>query len=136
MSQENEIKEALEKILGSSVTLRYDGGDPTDELKADFVKLITLYEGVWKRQNDLLETQGLDFTSYDEDYFRLIEGFIHFCFEGVAADAIIFYIYSRQGENDGTIFPFVDSKNQEHIFKTVDDLWEFLLYWAEEMMRP
>lgn len=135
MDQRKEIKEALEQILGSSVTMRDDGSDPVDELKNDFIKLIDLYESVWKRQNDLLEIQGLDFTSYDENYFRLVEGFIHFCFEGVAADAILFYIYSRKDE-DGTLHPFLDSKGQEHEFKTVDDLWEFLLYWAEEMMRP
>ena len=135
MDQRKEIKEALEQILGSSITMRDDGSDPVDELKNDFVKLIDLYESVWKRQNDLLEIQGLDFTSYDENYFRLIEGFIHFCFEGVAADAILFYIYSRK-DNDGTLHPFMDSKGQEHMFETVDDLWEFLLYWAEEMMRP
>ena len=135
MDQKKEIKEALEQILGSSITMRDDGSDPVDELKNDFIKLIDLYESVWKRQNDLLEIQGLDFTSYDENYFRLIEGFIHFCFEGVAADAILFYIYSRK-DNDGTLHPFMDSKGQEHMFETVDDLWEFLLYWAEEMMRP
>ena len=135
MDQRKEIKEALEQILGSSITMRDDGSDPVDELKGDFIKLIDLYESVWKRQNDLLEIQGLDFTSYDENYFRLVEGFIHFCFEGVAADAILFYIYSRK-DNDGTLHPFMDSKGQEHMFETVDDLWEFLLYWAEEMMRP
>lgn len=135
MDQRKEIKEALEKILGSNITLRDDGSDPVDELKEDFTKLIELYESVWKRQNDLLEIQGLDFTSYDENYFRLVEGFIHFCFEGVAADAILFYIYSRK-DNDGTLHPFMDSKGQEHTFEGIDDLWEFLLYWAEEMMRP
>ena len=92
MDQRREIKEALEQILGSSVTMRDDGSDPVDELKNDFIKLIDLYESVWKRQNDLLEIQGLDFTSYDENYFRLVEGFIHFCFEGVAADAILFHL--------------------------------------------
>ena len=135
MDQRKEIKEALEQILGSSITMRDDGSDPVDELKSDFIKLIDLYESVWKRQNNLLEIQGLDFTSYDENYFRLIEGFIHFCFEGVAADSILFYIYSRK-DDDGTLHPFMDSKGQEHMFETVDDLWEFLLYWAEEMMRP
>lgn len=135
MDQRKEIKEALEKILGSNITLRDDGSDPVDELKEDFTKLIKLYESVWKRQDDLLEIQGLDFTSYDENYFRLVEGFIHFCFEGVAADAILFYIYSRK-DNDGTLHPFMDSKGEEHIFESIDDLWEFLLYWAEEMMRP
>jgi len=135
MSQENEIKEALEKILGSNITLRYDGSDPVNELKADFIKVMDMYEGVWKRQNDLLENEGLDFTSYDEQYFKIIEGFIHFFFEGVAADAILFYVYSRKDE-DGTFHPFIDSKGQEHMFNSIDDLWEFLLYWAEEMMKP
>ena len=135
MSQENEIKEALEKILGSNITLRYDGSDPVDELKSDFIKVMNMYEGVWKRQNDLLENEGLDFTSYDENYFKIIEGFIHFCFEGVAADAILFYVYSRK-DDDGTLHPFIDSKGNEHMFNTIDDLWEFLLYWAEEMMKP
>ena len=135
MDQKKEIKEALEKILGSSITMREDGSDPVDELKADFIKIMDMYEGVWKRQNDLLENEGLDFTSYDEQYFKVIEGFIHFCFEGVAADALLFYVYSRK-DDDGTLHPFIDSRGDEHMFNTIDDLWEFLLYWAEEIMKP
>ena len=135
MNQEDEIREAIERILGSKVTMRYDGNDPVDELKQSFIKVMDMYESVWKRQNDLLENEGLDFTSYDEQYFKVIEGFIHFCFEGVAADAILFYVYSRK-DDDGTLHPFVDSKGNEHMFNTIDDLWEFLLYWAEEMMKP
>ena len=65
MTQKKEIKEALEQILGSGITMRDDSSDPTDKLKNDFIKLIDLFESVWKRQNDLLEVQGLDFTSYD-----------------------------------------------------------------------
>ena len=30
MDQKKEIKEALEKILGSNITLRDDGSDPSD----------------------------------------------------------------------------------------------------------
>ena len=135
MNQKKEIKQAIEAILGSKITMREDASNPEDELKADFIKVMDLYEGVWKRQNQLLEKEGLDFTSYDEQYFKTIEGFIHFCFEGVAADAILFYVYSRQDE-DGTLHTFIDPKGNEYMFKTIDDLWEFLLYWAEEMMRP
>ena len=32
MDQKKEIKEALEKILGSNITLRNDESDPVDEL--------------------------------------------------------------------------------------------------------
>ena len=51
MDQKKEIKQVIEQILGSSITMRDDGSDPVDELKNDFVKLIDLYESVWKRQN-------------------------------------------------------------------------------------
>ena len=122
-------------ILGSKITLRDDASNPEDELKNDFIKVINLYEGVWQRQNSLLEKQGIDFTSYDEDYFKVIEGFVNFCFDEGAADAILFYIYSRK-TNEGEILPFIDKNGKEHNFKTIDDLWEFLLWWAEEIMRP
>ena len=135
MSQKKEIKAAIETILGSKITMREDASNPEDGLKAEFIKVMELYEGVWKRQNFLIETEGLDFTSYDEQYFKIIEGFIHFCFEGVAAEAILFYVYSRQDE-EGTLHPFIDPTGKEYFFKTKDDLWEFLIYWAEEMMRP
>ena len=135
MDQKKEIKEAIETILGSKITLRDDGTDPVDELKENFIKVMDLYQGVWDRQNEFLDTHGMDFTSYDEAYFKTIEGIIHFCFEEIAASAILFYVYSRI-DNEGTVHPFVDSNGEEHMFNTIDDLWEFLLYWAEEMMRP
>ena len=43
MNQKKEIKEALEQILGSSITMRDDSSDPTDQLKNDFIKLIDFY---------------------------------------------------------------------------------------------
>jgi hypothetical protein len=50
---------------------------------------------------------------------------------------MLFYFMSTlERDDDGTLHPFVDSKEQEHMFNTIDDLWEFLLYWAEEMMKP
>ena len=135
MSQRQEIKQAIEQILGSSITMRDDSENPDDTLKKDFVRLIKLYQGVWKRQNDLLEKQGVDLTSYDENYFKVIEGFVNFCFDEGASDAILFYIYSRKNDKN-EILPFIDKNGKEHNFKTIDDLWEFLLYWAEEIMRP
>ena len=63
-----------------------------------------------------------------------IEGFINFCFDDVAGEAIIFYIYGRKTDGD-EINPFVDPNGKEYYFNNLDELWEFLLFWAEEMMR-
>ena len=134
MDQRREIKGVIEKILGSNIVMRFDGVNEEDKLKEEFINIISLYESVWERQNNLDIEYGADFSTYDEPFFKLIEGFIHFSFDETAGSAIIFYIYGRKG-NKGEIYPFIDPSGKEYIFNTVEDLWEFLMYWAEEMMR-
>jgi hypothetical protein len=77
MNKKKEIKKVIEQILGSNITMR-DDKPPEDMLKEEFVNIIEKYEGIWKRQNDLLENQGIDFSSYDDDYFKVIEGWLIF----------------------------------------------------------
>lgn len=134
MDQKKEIKEVIELILGSNVTMRFDGNSDEDKLKEEFIKIMTMFEKVWQRQNDIDIKYGADFSTYDEPFFRVIEGFIRFCFDEVAGDAIIFYVYARKDDN-GNINPFTDPNGKEYIFNNIDDLWEFLMFWAEEMMK-
>ena len=132
MNQKKEIKKVIEQILGSSITMRDDSTPPKDGLKEEFVNMIKTYQKVWERQDGFLKEQGVDLTKYDEDYFKVIESLINFCFDEGAADAILFYVYSYKDENTP---PFIDKNGNEHYFKGIDDLWEFLLYWAEEIMK-
>ena len=134
MNQRKEIKGVIEQILGSNITMRFDGTTEEDKLKNEFIEIIKLYENVWKRQSDIDIEYGADFSTYDEPFFKLIEKFIHFSFDEIAGSAIIFYIYGRKSD-EGEIYPFIDSSCKEHIFNTIDDLWDFLMYWAEEMMK-
>ena len=76
---------------------------------------------------------GLDFTSYDEDFFKVIEGIIHFSFAPTAAEAILFYVYSRYDEDD-KLMPFVDEDNEERLFANSEDLWEYLLDLTDKLM--
>lgn len=134
MDQKKEIKGVIEQILGSNITMRFDGHDEEDKLKSEFIKVMTMFEEVWQRQNDIDIKYGADFSTYDDPFFRVIEGFINFCFDDVAGEAIIFYIYGRKTDGD-EINPFVDPNGKEYYFNNLDELWEFLLFWAEEMMR-
>ena len=134
MDQKKEIKGVIEQILGSNITMRFDGTNEESKLKEEFIKVMAIFESVWERQNDIDLTYGADLSTYDDPFFKVIEGFINFCFDEIAAEAIIFYVYARKTD-EGEIIPFVDSNNQEHIFNTSDDLWEFLMYWAEEIMK-
>ena len=135
MDQEKEIKKVIEQILGSNITMRHDASTDEDKLKDEFLKVIATFEGVWKRQNSMDVKYGVDFSTYDDPFFRTIEGFINFCFDGVAAEAIIFYVYARK-DMEGTIHPYVDPNGKEYIFNSIDDLWDFLMFWAEEMLKP
>lgn len=130
----NEIKEVLERILGSNLTMRFDGTNEEDKLKEEFIRVMTLFEEVWQRQNDIDIKYGADLSTYDDPFFRIIEGFINFCFDEIASEAIIFYVYARKTDED-SINPFIDPNGKEYIFKDLNDLWEFLMYWAEEMMK-
>ena len=134
MNRKKEIKKVVEQILGSGVTMRDDYFSEEEKLRDEFASVIEKFQDIWERQNNLLEKQNIDFTSYDDPYFKVIESLINFCFDEGAADAILFYVYSRKDE-DGKILPYIDKHSKKHYFKNIDDLWEFLLYWAEEIMK-
>lgn len=133
MKQRKELKEVIEKILGSSLEMSVIHDTEEDKLKSEFLTTIDLFEKVWKRQNHLEDEMGLDFSTYDDDFFKVIEGIIHFSFAPAASEAILFYIYSRYDEEDKLI-PFVDVDGEEHLMANSEDLWEYLLYLTDQMM--
>ncbi len=126
MGQRKEIKEILESILGTSIQLTSDKADKENQAKLDFIRIIDLFEEAWQRQNKLYDEFKIDTTTMDDIYFQIIESLVYFCFESVAAEAILFYVYTRlDGENNA--LPFLDNKGEEHLFKTKEDLWEYLV---------
>ena len=133
MKQRKELKEVIEKILGSSLEMSVIHDTEEDKLKSEFLATIDLFEKVWKRQNHLEDEMGLDFSTYDDDFFKVIEGIIHFSFAPAASEAILFYIYSRYDEEDKLI-PFIDIEGEEHLMANSEDLWEYLLYLTDQMM--
>jgi len=133
MNQRKELKEVIENILGTPLNISVVSNAEEDKLKLEFLKTIDLFESVWKRQNHLEDEMGLDFSTYDDDFFKVIEGIIHFSFSPAASEAILFYIYSRYDEEDKLI-PFVDIDGEEHLMANSEDLWEYLLYLTDKLM--
>ena len=133
MNQRKELKEVIENILGAPLGVSIVSNTEEEKLKVEFLKTIDLFEDVWKRQNKLEDEMGLDFSIYDDSFFRVIEGIIHFSFAPTAAEAILFYVYSRYDEEDKLI-PFVDEDGEERLFANSEDLWEYLLYLTDKLM--
>jgi hypothetical protein len=130
LNQKREIQEIFEKILGAPLDLKIIPHPDEEKLKETFTRIITNFEFVWKRQLDL-EKYEVDLTTYDDKFFRIIEDLIHFCFDPEAAEAIIFYIYTRTTE-DGEVQSFTDSNGKKYKFNDINDLWEYMLSVAEK----
>jgi len=133
MKQRKEIKKTLELILGTPLSLEIENNSEEDKLKNEFLKVMDLYEMVWKRQAEFEEQSGIDLTAYDDPFFRIIEGIIYFSFSPEAVRAILFFIYSRY-DLDGKLTPYVDDEGEEHLMANADDLWEYMLYLTDQMM--
>lgn len=126
MGQRKEIKEILESILGTTIHFTSDRVDEETKAKLDFTRVIGLFEEAWQRQNKLYDQFRIDTTSMDDIYFQVIESLIYFCFEPVAAEAILFFVYTRLDDKN-EVLPFLDDKGEEHVFNTKEDLWEYLV---------
>ena len=133
MKQRKEIKEVLEKILGSTLTTYSENLSEEDKLKDEFLKTINLFEEVWKRQDRLDIELGIDFSTYDDKFFKIIEGFIHFSFDPTAAEVILFYVYSKY-DIEGNLIPFIDNEGKEYLIANAEDLWEYLLDLTDKLM--
>lgn len=133
MKQRKEIKKTLELILGAPLSLEIENNSEEDKLKNEFLKVIDLYEMVWKRQAEFEEQSGIDLTAYDDPFFRIIEGIIYFSFSPEAVRAILFFIYSRY-DLDNKLTPYVDDEGEEHLMANGEDLWEYMLYLTDQMM--
>jgi hypothetical protein len=126
MGQKKEIKELLESILGAPVHFTSDKVDEETRIKNEFVRIISLFEEAWQRQHKLFDQFKIDIASIDDIYFQVIESLVHFCFEPVAAEAILFYVYTRF-ESSKEVVPFLDDEGIEHTFNTKEELWEYLV---------
>lgn len=126
MGQKKEIKEILESILGTTVHLTSDKEDVETKIKNEFIRIIGLFEEAWKRQHKLFEEYKIDTSSIDDIHFQVIESLVHFCFEPIAAEAILFYVYTRFDDSKQVV-PFLDDEGVEHTFNNKEELWDYLV---------
>lgn len=126
MGQRKEIKEILESILGTTIHFTSDEVDKEAKIKLEFTRIIGLFEEAWQRQHKLYDEFRMDISTIDDIYFQVIESLIHFCFEPVAAEAILFYIYTRF-DNEQKVVPFLDDIGEEHTFNNKEELWDYLV---------
>jgi len=93
------INASISTILGSETTLKRRKKNDDDRQKEIFERIITSLEETNVRAELLGMDMGLDFSKYDEQFYRAIDGLIELHFGKDAAELIFFYLYERIGED-------------------------------------
>jgi len=128
MTQEKDFRNiqlGVDSMLNTKTVMRRRRRTASDKNKELFVALINSLEEIKVRQVLTYTELGLDFSTYDENFFSTIDILLHMKFGSKLADVIAFYLYDRLNQ-DGTINPLIVNGKHDMIFTNPYDLWEFM----------
>lgn len=93
--------------------------------KAIFVSIITNLEEALDRQEKLFSDLRLDYSTYNELYYKIIEDLMLLQFGDQGMDLVDFYLYGRLNP-DGTENQLMDGDGKIISCNTPEDLWNLI----------
>jgi hypothetical protein len=121
----NGIKSSIEDILGAGATLRRKKKSEDDNQREKFEKIIRTLEEIEVRGIILGSDLQLDFRSYDEKFYIIIDYLLELHFGKEGYELISFYLYERINP-DGSVNELMDENDNIVPLNTPADLWELL----------
>lgn len=119
------IKKSIDNIIGVDTFLKRKKKSEDDVQKEKFEKIIQTLEEIEVRGMILGNDLQLDFTSYDEKFYKVIDGLFSLHFGKEACELIFFYLYERINP-DGTYNEVMDENNNVLSLSTPSDLWNVI----------
>ena len=116
------IKTSIENIIGTGTSLKRKRKTEDDIKKETFEKIILTMEEIQTRSNLMHTDFGLDYYSYDEKFYEVIDRLFSLHFGREAAEVIFFYIYEKLNA-DGSINYLLDEENNPVPLENPTDLW-------------
>ena len=121
------LQEQINLIIGTKSTLKRRKKTDEDTQRDLFINTIPLLEHVANRGTMMFADYGMDLSSYDEPYFKIIDSLLYLHFGKEAGDIIMFYVYERTNP-DGTINYLTDNSGNVVPLEKIEDLWELVKY--------
>jgi hypothetical protein len=121
----NGIKSSIEDILGAGASLRRKKKSEDDNQREKFEKIIRTLEEIEVRGIILGSDLQLDFRSYDEKFYIIIDALLELNFGKEGYELISFYLYERINP-DGSVNELMDENDNIVPLNTPADLWELL----------
>lgn len=116
------VKDSLEKIIGTDLSLKRKRKTEEDIQREIFEKLIINLESINVRSSILGGEFEIDLTKYDERFYDTIDSLILLHFGKEAAEVIFFYVYERINP-DGSTNELRDSEDNVIPLNNPSDLW-------------
>lgn len=129
------IKREIEDILGTDTFLKPKKRTDDDIQREKFEKIIQMMQEIEVRGILLATDLKLDFTSYDEKFYKVIDSLIEMQFGKEAAELIFFYLYERENP-DGTVNDLIDETGMIVSLNNPTDLWYLVKLTQARGGRP
>ena len=119
------IKKEIDDILGTDTFLKPKKRTEDDDQRERFEKIIQMMQEIEVRGILLATDLRLDFTSYDEKFYKVIDNLIELQFGKEVAELIFFYLYERENP-DGSTNELLDKNDDIVPLHNPSDLWNLI----------
>jgi hypothetical protein len=126
------IKKSIDEIIGVDTFLKRKKKTEDDQQREKFIKIIQTLEEIEVRGMILGNDLALDFSSYDEKFYSVIDNLFYLHFGKEACELIFFYIYERLNP-DGTADEVIDLEGNTIPLNSPEDLWELIKLTQEKV---
>ena len=126
----NGIRNSVNTIIGSDTFLKRRKKSKEDSDREKFEMLIRILEEIEIRSAVMNQDLKLDFQSYDEKFYTVIDLLCELHFGKKGSELILFYLYDRRNE-DGSVNDLFNKKNELITLNSPAELFHVLKYIDE-----
>ena len=129
------IREVLFSLHPLSYRIRTKGLDKESMNKKLFTGVISQLKKIEDRRDFMAEEIGMDMTTYEDQFFNVIEDLMKMSFNKTQLGLIQTYLYTLSPDKswDGTIVVEVGESKKEKVvkFKTPEDVWKVVTSFSK-----
>ena len=135
VSPEKKLREVLFSLHPLSYRIRIKGLDKEAMNKQLFKSVLVQLKKIEDRRDFLADEIGMDMTTYEDQFFNVIQDLMKMSFNKTQLGLIQMYLYTLAPDKtwDGTIVVEVGDKKEEKKvnFRTPEDVWKVINEFAE-----
>jgi hypothetical protein len=120
-----EIQNAVDQLLNVKSIAKRKKKNDNEKKRESFFQIIQTIEELNIRQNLLYADMKIDFSTYDEKFFTIIDSLIQINFGKHCSELIGFYLYDRFAD-DGSINPILTEDGREIFLNNPYELWDLM----------